>query len=286
MGTYVSDTFTDTDGTDLSAHTPTVGTGWAELAGVINIESNKAACVAFSGGYYFSAPSPSGADYFVEADVVWDLSDTSAVGALLSRAVYVSSQLFGYALMWDAGAGNIRLVRVDFGVFGDIDASGFSWTSGDSHHLALAVAADSIQGFVDGSLVVSATDSTYTVIGSAGVFANTAEDGSITFDNYLVSDTGGGGGGGTPVTGTGTLSISSPSTILVDITPTPVVLGTGKGNPTRYFDLGNVSFGKDGYFSRNYYLEHEHERISAPFAADTLAYSIGTGLTATITEAA
>lgn len=136
------------------------------------------------------------------------------------------------------------------------------------------------------------------VCGGAGIIYQTATVDATTFtatfdlDNFCNWSAiaivyspggGGGGGGGDVVTGTGTVTISSPTAVQIAITPTPSFLGQGAGNPTRWFGLGNVSWGASGFFSRNYYLEHDSELVLAPFAADTLAYSIAPGFTATLT---
>ena len=87
------------------------------------------------------------------------------------------------------------------------------------------------------------------------------------------------------LTGTGVISVSSPAAIVVSMTGSTGNIGTGLGNPTRYFELGNVSFGRSGHFGRNYFLEHTDEFLLASFArADQVSYSIRSGMTATITE--
>jgi hypothetical protein len=136
------------------------------------------------------------------------------------------------------------------------------------------------------------------VSGGAAVIYQTATVDSTTFtatfdlDNFAswagiaivyAPGGGGGGGGGGSYSGAGTVSISSPTAVEIAISPTPAYLGTGQGNPSRYFGLGNIAWGNSGYFSRNHYLEHTSERVEAPFAADTLAYSIAAGFTATLT---
>lgn len=48
--TYVYDTFTGTDGTNLAAHTPDIGGAWTVSAGTITIQSNRAASSASGAG--------------------------------------------------------------------------------------------------------------------------------------------------------------------------------------------------------------------------------------------
>jgi hypothetical protein len=87
------------------------------------------------------------------------------------------------------------------------------------------------------------------------------------------------------LTGSGQISIASPVAIDIALTGLAGSLGTGKGNPTRYFQLGNIAWGTSLGFGRNYYLEHANEIVVAPFATCTLlAYSFAAGISATVTE--
>src|SRR6266480_5831394 len=42
MSTLLQDTFTDADGTNLTAHTMTVGSGWTQHNGAWTVQSNRA----------------------------------------------------------------------------------------------------------------------------------------------------------------------------------------------------------------------------------------------------
>ena len=87
------------------------------------------------------------------------------------------------------------------------------------------------------------------------------------------------------VTGSGSFSIGTCAAISASYTGIPSSLGTGKGNPVRYFELGNVAWATANGASRNYYLEHNPELIVAPFVgATTFYYSLLPGVTATFTE--
>jgi hypothetical protein len=87
------------------------------------------------------------------------------------------------------------------------------------------------------------------------------------------------------LTGSGQVAIASPVAIDIALTGLAGSLGTGKGNPTRYFQLGNIAWGTSLGFGRNYYLEHANEIVVAPFGTCTLlAYSFAPGITATVTE--
>ena len=87
------------------------------------------------------------------------------------------------------------------------------------------------------------------------------------------------------LSGSGVQAISNPVALAVSLAGIPSSLAIAKGNPTRYFGLGNIAFGNaNGYF-RNYYLEHAAEQILSPLSTATLlAYSFASGITATVTE--
>lgn len=87
------------------------------------------------------------------------------------------------------------------------------------------------------------------------------------------------------VSGAGSFTIANPVGIAASYTGVPTNLGTGKGNPTRYFHLGNVAWGTANGPTRNYYLEHTPELLVAPFAGATVFYySLPAGVTATFQE--
>jgi hypothetical protein len=87
------------------------------------------------------------------------------------------------------------------------------------------------------------------------------------------------------VSGAGSFSINSPPALSVVLSGIPSRLGTGKGNPVRYFELGNISIGSANGQMRNYFLEHATELVLCPFATATeVYYSFPVGVTATISE--
>jgi len=87
------------------------------------------------------------------------------------------------------------------------------------------------------------------------------------------------------VSGSGSFSLANPVAIAIALTGLASSLGTGKGTPTRYFELGNIAWGTADGYGRNYYLEHANELVIAPAQPMTLlAYSFAPGISAVITE--
>jgi hypothetical protein len=134
------------------------------------------------------------------------------------------------------------------------------------------------------------------VDGGSGIVYQSATVDSTTFtagftlDNFcnwgavaIVYAPGGGGGGGGAVSGQGSISVSSPSYLEVAIVSLTGFEAQSLGNPTRYWGLGSISWGKSGYNTRNYYIEHQNEVVAAFPDADTLYYSFAPGISATLT---
>jgi hypothetical protein len=87
------------------------------------------------------------------------------------------------------------------------------------------------------------------------------------------------------VTGSGSFSIGASVALEITLTGIPAACGTGKGNPVRYFDLGNIAWATSHGTLRNFYLEHAHELVLAPASGfTTIYYSLQSGITAVIQE--
>jgi len=71
MSVFLSDTFTDTNGTLLSAHTPETGGSWTKRSGFSNltITSNKAVGSSNFNNVYTNAAVPGGNEYDIEYDL-------------------------------------------------------------------------------------------------------------------------------------------------------------------------------------------------------------------------
>src|SRR5205085_6160611 len=80
--TFVSDSMTGSDGTDLTAHIGEIGATWAKvtgITGVIKLTSNR--CKGDSPGIslYYASGDPASAEYDVEADI-FAISNTDFPG--------------------------------------------------------------------------------------------------------------------------------------------------------------------------------------------------------------
>ncbi len=265
MTSYFHDTFTDTNGTLLTAHAPDVGTGWSNsTGGDAQIQTNQATNASFSSGNDIAAPGAASADYQVSATLI-AAGGTGAAAFLLLRDT--GGGFSGYMGGWNDGPAQWQVVSQNSGITTVLGTSATNpVTDPSSHTLVLAAVGTTITLSVDGTVLVTVTDATWALTGFGGVDLGGTIASWLSFDDFDISDVGGGGGGTvhSGLTGTGSFVPSGDlEAIEVDLDVIPAGVGTGLGNPLRYFEIGNVSFEYGGSYSgRNYYLEHQHEIVT------------------------
>lgn len=168
---FLNDTFTDTDGTILTAHTGEVGATWANHAGNVgqwSIASNRAYCS--TGGVVYASGVPSSPDYIVEADV---RNLSSGQGASILARVDPSAMTF--YMFRHYGGTAWQLHRCVGGTFTLLDSLTASLTVDTTYRYKLSVNGDQIQGSVDDTVVCEATDANVTAAGRVGF-----RDGTVT----------------------------------------------------------------------------------------------------------
>ena len=173
---FVSDTFTDTATTLLASHTGETGATWtnhpqAEATDWQISDVNRLRGNATSGGTgYFAYASgiPPDADYEVEAILfVKSLQNLAGVLGRLDTTAYS-----GYEATYvHEGVNAWRLGRRDTGTFVQLGST-FPQTLVDetAYTVTLEMIGSSIKLYVDGVERISATDTTYTTAGRAGVY--------------------------------------------------------------------------------------------------------------------
>jgi hypothetical protein len=176
-GGFVQDTFTAADGTALVDHTPDIGGAWGPVGSDMGITGGVATSVAESDSADFNlATPPDPANYTVAADIVCAYaSPTSAM--LWARQ---ASGLTGYAVQLSSDGG-IDLYRDYFTVLVTGTLTGF--TVGVSYHVVLTVNGIDISVSVDGTTILTTTDTTYST-GDPGFGVRGGNPGAWTFDNF------------------------------------------------------------------------------------------------------
>jgi hypothetical protein len=176
---FVYDTFTDTDGTLLTAHTGETGATWALATGSasgITITSNRMYNTVV-GAYYYASGTPPSADYEVEAvvRVVTNLTGSTTVMAVGGRmSTSARTAYLACADVTAAGALRIRIQSRINNTIGTLNVvnSVTTPTAGTDHTLKLKMLGSAISAWWDGVQVSSGTSTEITAAGKAGVYGN------------------------------------------------------------------------------------------------------------------
>ena len=193
MATYVQDTFTDTNGTALNAHTPDIGGSgaWNALQGTLRINNNMVDMDAHFGRYENNCTvSPSSADYEVSVDVVWNGGDGWAnKTGVLGRWDTSGPHVAGYEAFYDENDSTWYLrywssssLQGTLGTYAD---AGF--TSG-TKTLKLGMVGTAIKVYIDGVERISATNSTITAANKGGLLMEGGLKDGFRTNNFLYAD--------------------------------------------------------------------------------------------------
>lgn len=174
MSQFVKDSFTDTAGTALSAHTGETGATWTA------VPTFSAAAVITSAGrvrgngtnaLWEASGVPASADYDVEADVY--VASLANQAGILGRCSTTAATY--YLLYYDSGAAVWRLYVIVNGA----TAANFSFaqtlTVGQTYHLHLMMRGSQIMAFANGVQIFNVTDTNISAAGRAGVFFSAAD---------------------------------------------------------------------------------------------------------------
>lgn len=169
------DTFTGVSNTSLTAHTPDAGGSWTQHPSYSSDQANITSAGRARAGsgsdtsclLYWSGIPPT-ADYSVSADVTRQTGTGS--GAICGR-LDVASETYYFARV------NGLLVTLDLGkrvggsetILGTYTFSGGTYPLGTSHNVTLSMNGATITAWLDGSLVLSANDSSISAAGKVGI---------------------------------------------------------------------------------------------------------------------
>ncbi|HEX8629218.1 MAG TPA: LamG domain-containing protein, partial [Catenuloplanes sp.] len=181
--TVASDTFTDATGALLSAHGGEIGTTtWTTVNSTrtAQVSATDTLRITSAGGnaVYYASAVPASADYMVEADVVLKGGLTSddhiagVVGRLdtagTSTGTFYHARYNRLAAQWELRK------TVNSAAVGNLTSATCSdfpqaLTAGQSYRLGLDMKGSTIRMIVDGTVLCTATDSSITAKGRAGV---------------------------------------------------------------------------------------------------------------------
>lgn len=198
---FAADDFTDTAGTTLPAHTPSGGGSWTRVpigaySGVDAVVSNaNRARISQQGttAYYHSG-APASADYDVTADCAIVAGSSVAGGQAIGRQSTTDGSAYAFGASNSTTAWQLFRIGTSGGTAG-LGSFSDTMTDGTTRAIKLEMRGTTLKGYVDGSAVVTVTNSTVTAAGKAGVrFSsnNTAGSDSTFYhlDNFAGADPG------------------------------------------------------------------------------------------------
>jgi hypothetical protein len=177
----LSDTFTDTNGTDLASHTMDEGPGWTELAANWEIDNNKAKIASGAASDWTNAAVANAGqgDGVVEVDVT-----VANYPALVFRAVDANNQ---WKLVLRTDTSKWMLYNIEAGSPGIVASGGDPVAASSNHSLKVILNGTSIKCYVDDVLVHEEFSSIrqYASLHGIGSYG-----GGDQFDNFNASESG------------------------------------------------------------------------------------------------
>lgn len=200
MTQFVSDSFTGSDSTELSAYDANWVAHSASGGRTASIKSNQANSDSFGETVYYRSESPASADYYVASDVYVNANSapaTSGSAAVLGRVD--SGANTWYLLQLDDSANEYSLYKRVSGSWTQLGSSvGVTPTVGVTYQIKLEMIGTAIKAYLagSGSASISVTDSSISSAGKAG-FRFDAAANTVRLDNFDATDTSSGGGSAT-----------------------------------------------------------------------------------------
>lgn len=187
--TLVSDTFTDTNGTNLTAHDTDVGSGsWAVTNGTWDIQSNKAnSTPVASPEHNFAYVDAGQANVEVSVDITMPSSGDEGSGGIVIRRSDANNFIYARTL-WQSGSNEIEIWKV---VGGTTEMAkkcymGSTYSLGSTYNMKLTAEDDLLHISLDGEVYATIILPSALLTGTGvGLYEWYSSDG-VTFDNFTV----------------------------------------------------------------------------------------------------
>lgn len=174
---FLTDTFTDTNGTAMTSHTSDSGATWSNMNFLATNTAQISGNTMIGVGAYMSSATPASADYYVEG-TLHIVANGSLDFDLIARAQGASGAAFyelHYYYGWGgSGTGGFHLRYYNGSAFSDLatlDYAVTSFTNGSDYTIRLKVSGTAISGYVTdvNTPIITATDSTIATAGKPGI---------------------------------------------------------------------------------------------------------------------
>lgn len=241
MTEFLRDSFTDVDGTNLTAHTGETGATWTKHpvnAGDIKIASNTARGDGTNVTYYTASGTPATADYSLDIDVTAGSLITQDLFYLWGRRDTVADT--GYFCRIYRPTPNVHVLgKAVAGVYTVLSTYSADVAAATTYHWLFTLTGTSLEFKIDGVSRATATDSSITAKGKAGITTRfgTQAGAGLYADLIVGTDA----GGAVQVTGVG--AIASAETFGVALIkrlvgPTGVASLVALGSPAALRNIG------------------------------------------------
>jgi hypothetical protein len=183
---FAYDTFTDTDGTLLQNHTSDSGHSWSRVVGSVNFEirNNRVQTLTSPSkvrNVYVVSATPPSTNYYVQAVVGGtDNSSSGDIVGVVARKQAGADTYYALQLVGGAdGSRFLELAKYVSGTKTQLSTYSFDWSTNTNYTLKLVVDGNSLTGYLDGVQRVSATDSSITSAGQAGIVASNSSSSGL-----------------------------------------------------------------------------------------------------------
>lgn len=167
---FVEDTFTDTDSTELSTHTGETGATWVEhpsyATGDFIITTNRVRTSGSNGACYYASGVPASANYAVTALVYQSGSTISGLGPAGRISTSVNTMYFARYL---GSSGEWQLLRIVAGTAATLGQFSATTANAATYTVKLSMVGSTIKVYLNGSEIISVTDTQITGAGRAGL---------------------------------------------------------------------------------------------------------------------
>ena len=199
MAIFAKDNFTDTNGTAITSHTPDIGGSWTNHASFGNnfatIQSNKFQGTGVGLTAYYCNATPGGADYTVAIDQTGGEQGSGTTNGQGPMGRIDTAAITGYWARYSPNNGGWQLFKSVAGTSTQLGATQTATlTASQVYHLVLSMVGTTISMIVDGTTLVSVTDSSISAAGKAGIRSAQLNTGTYLLDNFVATDTTSSGG--------------------------------------------------------------------------------------------